>query len=70
MYREVSRLKDRDKEIIELRYGLNGKTLYPSAILYLFSPIHRGISMEILYQFNCTIKLLKCNIFILKYRYD
>ena len=25
MYREVSRLKDRDKEIIELRYGLNGK---------------------------------------------
>lgn len=25
MYREVSKLADRDKEIIELRYGLNGK---------------------------------------------
>ena len=25
MYREVSKLPDRDKEIIELRYGLNGK---------------------------------------------
>lgn len=25
MYREVSKLDDRDKEIIELRYGLNGK---------------------------------------------
>ncbi len=25
MYREVSRLDDRDREIIELRYGLNGK---------------------------------------------
>ena len=26
MYREVSKLDDRDREIIELRYGLNGKT--------------------------------------------
>lgn len=25
MYREVGRLNKRDKEIIELRYGLNGK---------------------------------------------
>ena len=25
MYREVSKLDDRDREIIELRYGLNGK---------------------------------------------
>lgn len=26
MYREISRLGDRDREIIELRYGLNGKS--------------------------------------------
>ena len=25
MYQEVSKLEDRDREIIELRYGLNGK---------------------------------------------
>ena len=25
MYREVAKLNDRDREIIELRYGLNGK---------------------------------------------